>query len=638
MKLMKLNIQLFATNGNLGTLSGDWKTTYTVTWSLANQSTENNESYIDLTATFYTGNSTTIASSYSNFKLDGETIYSGAYTKKGAGNIFVKTKRITIKHNDDGSFPGRTVTFSTNDYIMGSQSDSGTISDVPDIPRKANILTAPNFNDEQNPTITYENKAGNSVTTLQACISLTGEKSDIAYRDINKTGTLSYTFNLTDAERKILRQATTTNSRTVYFFIRTVIGGVTYTSKSSAKTFSIINADPDFTNFEFKDINEKTIALTGNNQDVILGYSNVEVTIPVANKAVAKKEATMTKYRFNSLEANYSETQDVTIISNGVTSGDFSVYAIDSRGNSKRKDKSAVNVINYTPLQKGNITIKRENGVSENVVLEFDATIDLVDFGAQTNSITSAQYRYKIASETKWSELENITVQVDNEGKITFNNLIKGDTERLGFNINNAYSIEVYIKDELSEIKYTVNLGSGIPHIAYAKNGISIMGAYDESVGGLFQVGGKKLNIPNVYNTYSDSQTDAYSCEYVNKIIEESKIKLYSTKEQIVGTWFDGRPLYEKTITFISGLSSSSTNAFAHGISNADMVLVENAWLFNTATYISYHLPITLYNSSTAEDKLSIKADRTNITFNVGTGWGEGWKKIIILRYTKTTD
>ena len=331
MELMKLNIQKFASSGTLGTLSGSYKTTYTVTWSLLSQSTSNNTSTIRLTATLYTGNSTTISSSYSTFKLDGTTVYSGSYSFSGSGTKFTKTKDITVKHNSDGSFPGRSVSFSTNDYIMGSKSGSGTISGVASIPRQANISTAPNFNDEQNPTITYSNPAGYSVTELDACISLTGSKDDIPYRHISR-GDTSYTFNLTEDERNILRKATTSNSRTVYFYVRTIIGSATYYSKI-AKTFSIINANPDFNDFVFEDINEQTLVLTGDNQSVIAGYSDVKVTIPVSNKATAKKEATMSKYRFNSIDANYSDTEDVSITSNKVINGDFTVYAIDSRGN-----------------------------------------------------------------------------------------------------------------------------------------------------------------------------------------------------------------------------------------------------------------------------------------------------------------
>ena len=78
-----------------------------------------------------------------------------------------------------------------------------------------------------------------------ACISLTGSTDDIVYRDIPKTGTLSYTFELTDAERNLLRQNTTGKTRKVKFYIRTVIGGSTLHSIVE-KTFSIINASPTY--------------------------------------------------------------------------------------------------------------------------------------------------------------------------------------------------------------------------------------------------------------------------------------------------------------------------------------------------------------------------------------------------------
>lgn len=484
---------------------------------------------------------------------------------------------------------------------------------LPTIPRQANISTAPDFNDEENPTITYENKAGNSVGSLQACISLTGSKDDIKYRDINKTGTLSYTFNLTDDERNVLRKATTTNSRTVIFYVRTEIGSNTFYSTLS-KTFKIVNGNPVFDDFVFEDVNQETVDLTGDNQSVIAGYSDVKVTIPVSSKATATKQATMNKYRFNSIDANYSDTEDVSITSNKVTNGDFTVYAIDSRGNSKTVTKNATNVINYTPLQKGNIIANRQNGVSENTILKFDGkfwndhfgstlrNIEVGDdlsgktiycqfpetlgeelvlddyvrvnsiqfvscydasigeltgylksgmetresgldyqyvkvededifnndptkeqiinyssyqlsdtFGVVTeidttssaykyifieddsrkNSIINSKYRFKIAgaSDDDWSDEFDLVLNIDEKGNFNFEGLIKGDTEALGFNISNAYNIEVIIEDKLSKITYTANLGSGTPHIAYAKNGVGIMGKYDDEKGGLLQVG-----------------------------------------------------------------------------------------------------------------------------------------------------
>lgn len=400
------------------------------------------------------------------------------------------------KHKSDGSLSGYVkAVWTQNRTDYGHYPASGSISTantpLTTIPRQANILTAPNFNDEQNPKITYSNPAGNAVTTLQACISFTGSTDDIAYRNISKTGS-SYTFELTDAERKILRAGTSSNSRTVIFYVKTVIGGTTYYSTLS-KTLSIINATPDFYDFEFKDINSKTVALTGNEKDVILGYSNVKVTIPVANKAVAKKEATMKKYRFNSKDATYSSTADVSITSNGVSSGDFTVYAIDSRENSKSVTKNATNVRNYKPLTKGSAYIGRENGVSQSVNLSFNGTINLIDFGAVVNSIKTAKYRYTIAGKNSWSDYINIDLAVDSSGNYSFDNQIYGDIENVGFDINNSYNVEVLIEDELSSVTFSVTLGSGIPHVAYAKNGVGIMGKYDEDVGGPLQIEGKKV-------------------------------------------------------------------------------------------------------------------------------------------------
>ena len=145
-KLMKLNIQKFANSGTLGTLSGQWKTTFTVTWSLLSQSNENNTSTIRLTGTLHTDNSTTIQSSSSKFVIDGTTVYNASYKKSGAGDIFTKTKDITVTHNSDGSFPDRTVSFSAWDYgaFSASPSGSGTISGVPTIPRTSvlsNLVT-----------------------------------------------------------------------------------------------------------------------------------------------------------------------------------------------------------------------------------------------------------------------------------------------------------------------------------------------------------------------------------------------------------------------------------------------------------------------------------------------------------------
>ena len=91
---------------------------------------------------------------------------------------------------------------------------------APDIPRQANVTGYNDFNDEQNPTITYNNPGG---FRINARLEFGG--TNIRRDNIPNTG--SYTFNLTDDERKLLRQKCTGDSMTVRGVIATCIGGTT---------------------------------------------------------------------------------------------------------------------------------------------------------------------------------------------------------------------------------------------------------------------------------------------------------------------------------------------------------------------------------------------------------------------------
>lgn len=268
-------------------------------------------------------------------------------------------------------------------------------------------------------------------------------------------------------------------------------------------TYTLVDSNPTFNTFEFEDINEKTIALTGNNQDCIIGYSDIQVKVSVANKAVAKNYATMSKYRFvcggNNKEATYSDSEDVTMLLESVKSGTYTVHAIDSRGLSTSVERVANTVIDYQNLTKGTtITASRVDddgnttGVDEKVRVKFNGTIWKGNFGTKDNSILSVKYRYKISGTEDWSEYKDtILPTIAEDGTFTFDSLILGDTDE-GFDISNGYNLEFVVLDELSSVTYTANIGSGTPHVAYHKNGVSIMGKYDTNEGGLFQIRGKK--------------------------------------------------------------------------------------------------------------------------------------------------
>lgn len=163
-----------------------------------------------------------------------------------------KVSRVKVPHNEDGT---ATVTISAKAdgtaASYGPSSSSGnpcTLSatvTLDKINRGIILVSAPDFNDTDNPTVTYQNPIGTGVTSAQACISFDGTTDNISYRSIDKDKT-AYTFVLTDAERAVLRNGiTNAKSGNVNFIIKTVANGNTVTSSLTRRlTITEANARP----------------------------------------------------------------------------------------------------------------------------------------------------------------------------------------------------------------------------------------------------------------------------------------------------------------------------------------------------------------------------------------------------------
>ena len=587
-------------------VGGSYNTAFIGTYQVLSQSTSGNYTTFRLYGYFYYGGGTQVSSQTSGgFYLDGTYIYGASYTF-GPGYHLLGTKDITVGHNNDGSYPGRYVGISAQSWHM-SGSTGGNIY-AGNITRQAYVTGATDFNDEGNPRITFTNPAG---FRINARLEFAGT---VIRRD-NIANTGSYTFDLTSAERDLLRsKCPNSNTLTVREVIATCLSGTTESFWSwQDKTMSIVNANPTFSNFEFEDVNPTTLALTGNNQNIIQGYSSVKATIPVNYIAIANKSATMSKYSFTCSDVQrditYSSDSSTNNTIENVKSGVFNVYAIDSRNNSTMVTKNANQTIAYNPLIKGNISIARQNGVAEETTLTINGTIDLKDFGQVVNSIQESKYRYKTTDSSTWSNYKNITVSVDNEGNISFSNLIQGDTAD-GFDIGNSYNIEVLISDELSSIVFTANLGSGIPNIALHKNGVGIMGKYDTTEGGLLQIEGK-----NIFK--------------------------YSTSEVKTGyKWIDGKPIYRKIFT---GNMTNTTNSWVNlqqcNLTNADSILDIKGTITNTSSDKRVLL-INSFENSSYHCAFSYLGQTDYLQCNV-SGWtysNFGFKYIVAIYYTKTTD
>lgn len=275
-------------------------------------------------------------------------IVDGSVKKSGTSSPYVSTSNVqlltwtgNISHSNDGSKTINVGVYLSNSsayylpvqYTSSSPLSMGSVA-LTTIPRQATITSAPDFNDEQSPTITYSNPAGNSVTSLMACISFTGAKDDISYRNISKTGT-SYTFNLTESERNVLRNSIpNNNSRSVIFYVRTVLGGQNYYS-TLTKTLTIINGTPTFSssNVGYYD-SSSTASITGNNAMIVKNKSNLMVTYTAAT---AKKGASISKYSFTVNGVTKTSTSAGGTINfgniNSAQNLTLSASVTDSRGN-----------------------------------------------------------------------------------------------------------------------------------------------------------------------------------------------------------------------------------------------------------------------------------------------------------------
>ena len=273
-------------------------------------------------------------------------------------------------------------------YSYGNRGASGSSGALPTIPRNATITGGTStFNDTQNPTITYSNPAGNAVSTLQTGIWKTdGLTTATGYINISKTSS-SYTFSLTEEQRNTLRSwAANTKSMSVRVYLRSIIGGVDE-RPFRTMTLTIVGGEPTFSDFDFEDTNPQTVDITGDNQILIQGQSTLGVTIPVVDRAIANKMATMSNYTFTiggySQSESWSDTTDVVKnipeITDVTGAQTLTVRATDSRGNNTSVTKQTTIIPYRTPGFFYALTVKYSNS--------FDASGGLTVTGYSDNAI-----------------------------------------------------------------------------------------------------------------------------------------------------------------------------------------------------------------------------------------------------------
>lgn len=546
--------------------SGSFNTTgyqgryLTFAWSVSSQSVANNTTTIAWTLK---GAGTAQSNWYrsGNFKvvINGSTVYSSSTRIQLYDGTLVASGNFTMTHDTAGN-----KTFSASAEagiytVAVNCSGSGSFT-LPQIARAAQITSAPNFTDIQNPTINYQNSAGNSVSSLQACISLTGNTDNIEYRDIPKTGT-SYTFQLTEAERNVLRAATpNSNTLSVIFYIKTIISGQTY-YETATRTMTIVDASPTMGNPTYQDSNSTTTAITGDNQKIIQKHSSLTIAIPAATP---QKYATITKYQVTINGVTREQTAagnmswGVIDVSSNITA---TVKAIDSRGNSVTKSLQITVEAWQQPYAV--ISCSRENNFYTDTVLNVSPTVSSL---SGKNSVTIRE-QHKKTSESAYSTLVDVTANTDTT--IQLDNLFD-------------WNVKIIVSDRLSSTTYNITVQKGMPIVYYdrlkSSTGFNCFPTKENSVES------QGLALDDVIYIGSQHLYDRYD------FTEEGTVSLLGAYDyRLIEGIFNGFTIpdaYEKAYRLTAQITTNNSNQISADIGG--MSCSGNTWSGNT-----FRIPIS---------------------------------------------
>lgn len=430
--------------------------------------------------------------------LDDELIYNKSkQTSIGKNStVTLASGTKTIYHNDNGkktiNCKAETSTSTSQSYLPGTATPSGTLK-LTDIPRNARFdLTG--WDTSERPV---ENEVVFKIIKPNDDFYCEIDIDSQQFQNLVKRTNIqdgNYTFQFTQDELNNIIYPFMANyqARTIVAKLKTYEDSTKETQIGEESGIwyrgSITNADPTFSIFSYEDSggvtndsNTLTYELTGNHNKIIPNYSKLKVTIPVENKAVGQKGATIDGYIIANKSVNYSSTADVVYEIEKYSNESITVSAVDSRGNSKSITKLfGDNLINYTDIAVMEQSLIRDTGTEEETTLSFSGDWWPANFGGVLNEIT-ATYRYRIAGTSDWTTgTSTLVIDTSTFGKFSCEQNIVGDTAN-GFDIANSYEIEVTVQDKLSKKTLPFSLIAGKPAIAIYKNNIALGSQYDES-------------------------------------------------------------------------------------------------------------------------------------------------------------
>ena len=379
----------------------------------------------------------------------GSTTFSLTIPNGGAW-VRAVTVTKTVSHNNDGK---KSITISASGSIpvasLSSTTCSGTAV-LDNIPRQATITSAPDFTDEGNPSFTFTNLANAPLT----CWLEPNPIGDHLCERTLSGASGTYTWELTEDERKQLRSACKGNSCTCRIGLYSTIGGVQYSSFID-KTLTIVNGNPIFTESQIDYFDDSHIKyITQDPQLIVQNQSMLCVTI---GTATPKKEATISKYEVtvNGVTKTANANETVNFGKLNVSQDTEAVITVtDSRGNTVTAKKK-ITVLAWS-LPVFTASLERLNNYEDETYLTVDASISSVD--GKNEMRIWYMYAEKNGIYTEQIPIENRT-------KYT-----------LTLDRNKAYDFTIVIEDnfDYSQKEFVVEKGKFPLFIDTRKNAVGI--------------------------------------------------------------------------------------------------------------------------------------------------------------------
>lgn len=490
-----------------------------------------------------------------------------------AGRLWLSGTVTDIPHHADGTIVNNAISFSwTGSGFSPNNVSAAGFYSTSTIPRASEISSVSTADIGSNATISVNRKSSSFTHTI------TYSFGSLSGTIVTKSSNTSISWTIpTSFYAQIPNSKTGTGTLTI-----TTYNGNTQIGSSKTKSFSVTtneNSCKPSISATIKDVNEDTLALTGNELYLVKNHSTVEVTY----EATAKNSASISQVDVNGrvmssspyiFTASDSENNLISI-----TAKDSRDYGATERLYSGTVLKQSLLratpdpvisetagdyvFINYVPLS-ASIIVTRRAPTSDELLISFSGNYFNNTFGAVNNQLTLTwKYREYKSNPTDWGDITAQTLTLGTDY------VLKGNTYHSGNNANyeeeislghlfdyrKNYEIMFIYSDKLNE-NFVTKLGiKGTPIVNWGEDYFNVNGDIRQNGKSIFEVNACKM-VTNGWQTVQPSQITEitvwdteyeygdYECDLLNNQLKITNTTMCQISGAFAGNGYAWARLY----------------------------------------------------------------------------------------------